>query len=259
MLYIDKYAYCNRLTNTNPFEKFLFVMATMIICLWANSIIISMLIILLMIGVAVFKGGIPLSFYLKLMLIPFFFLITGITTIAVNTINDYDKMLWGFKVYSLTMGVTAKSLEIAARLFIKALGTVSCLYFLSLTTPMIEIISVLKKLKCPVLFLELMSLVYRFIFILLETADKIVTSQSSRLGYYGFKNGFHSMGQLVSTLFIRSYKRSQDLYTALEARCYNGELNVLEEKYQISKKNIILIFLIEVFLVIITILIGGRF
>ncbi|HBE78411.1 MAG TPA: cobalt ECF transporter T component CbiQ [Firmicutes bacterium] len=252
MLYIDRYAYCSRLRDTNPLEKFIFAFTTMVICLWANSIVVSIVIITLMIGVAVLKGGIPLSFYLKLILIPFSFLMIGVLTIAINVIVESSKMLWGFQIFGYTLGFTVQSLELAAKVFFKALGAVTCLYFLSLTTPIADILSVLKKFKFPVLFLELMILIYRFIFMLIETADQMFLSQISRLGYYGLKNGLDSLGQMGSTLFIRSYKRSQDLYITLEARCYQGKLEVLEEVYPISKSNLLLIFLAESVLIMIT-------
>lgn len=127
-------------------------------------------------------------------------------------------------------------------MFLKVMGSLSCLYFISLTTPMIDVISVLAKLKVPSFLIELISLVYRFIFIILETSEMMFISQNSRLGYRDIKTSYKSLGALASTLFIRSFKRANDLYTALEARGYNGELKVLEE--QVQKRNYIYIITI---------------
>lgn len=96
---------------------------------------------------------------------------------------------------------------------------------------MVDLFSVLRKLRLPKLMIEMMDLIYRFIFVLLETAGTMYTAQNSRLGYVNLVSGYRSMGSLVSALFIRSYKRSNELYTSLEARGYDGELRVLEEKY----------------------------
>ena len=248
MIYIDRYSYCNRLINVHPMEKFFFAMATMFICLAGNSIFVLLLILFLMAGVTVFKGGIPLSFIFKLMLIPFAFLIISTLTIAVNVIHDTGNLVWGFGAFGTTLGITKDSINHAAVLFVKALGSVSCLYFLSLTTPMVDIISILRRLKVPTLFVELMSLIYRFIFVLMNTSDRIFTSQTSRLGYFGLKNSYNSLGQLATTLFVRSYKRSQDLFTALESRCYNGDLKVLEQQYHYSGRNITLILAVDIVL-----------
>ncbi|MGI6776944.1 MAG: cobalt ECF transporter T component CbiQ [Acetivibrionales bacterium] len=257
MLNIDKRAYCSRLIGVNPFEKLLFSFLTMVVCLAADSIVVSVLTIILMSGVSILKGGVPWRVYTKAMLVPFAFLIIGVVTIALNVSDEPWNLLWGVSISGVTVGVTASSLYSAANLFFKALGAVSCLYFLSLNTPMLDIVSVLRKLKVPEILLELMSLVYRFIFVLMETAECIYTSQASRLGYSSVISGYRSLGQLISTLFICSYKRSQDLYTALEARCYSGRLSVMEMDYAVSYKNIVFIIMVNIMLIAAAVFTGG--
>ncbi|MFZ5632570.1 MAG: cobalt ECF transporter T component CbiQ [Bacillota bacterium] len=249
MLKIDQYAYSNRLNRVHPAEKFGFALTTMIICLVFSAELTSLLVILLMAGLVVFRAGIPPLFYLKLMSVPMSFLVIGVLTVAFSYAGDDYSFLWGFKVGGYALGVTAPSLRSAGDLFLKSLSAVSCLYFLSLTTPMVEILTVLKKLRVPPLFVELMSLIYRFIFVLLETADKIYISQSSRWGYATLKTSYFSLGQLAANLFIKAYHRSQMLYTTMSARCYTGEIRVLDKQYDISGKNIVFIVVIEIFLV----------
>jgi len=118
---------------------------------------------------------------------------------------------------------------------------------------MTNILLALKKLKVPVLFIELMSLVYYFIFILLNTSANIIVSQNSRLGYLNLKSSIKSVALLCSNLFIKSYKRSFDTFTALESRGYNGYLNVIEvEEFQ-EFLSLPKIFTIELLLLILAI------
>ena len=131
----------------------------------------------------------------------------------------------------------------SVKVLFRSLAAVSCLYFLSLSTPIVELLSVLRKLKVPKLFIELMSLIYRFIFIILDTVNMIYISQNSRLGYSNLKTGYNSLGKLIGSLFLSSYKRSQDMYTALESRCYDGDINVIENTYKISYVNIFMIII----------------
>ena len=70
----------------------------------------------------------------------------------------------------------------------------------------------------------------------MKIANEIYVSQDSRMGYARLKRRFISMGQLISVLFVRTFKRSKDLYMAMESRGYNGELRVLEEEYPVSVK-----------------------
>jgi cobalt/nickel transport system permease protein len=234
MLNIDKYAYMSKLKQADPMLKLVFTLLTIGVCLWANSIMVALLIMLVMGGLTVCRGGTPLAILTKLMLIPFSFLIIGVITIAINISADRDIFLFSLSVFETNLGVTQLGLATAARLFFKALGAASCLYFLALSTPMLDLLLALRRLKVPALFLELMGLVYRFIFVLLETAATMVIAQHSRLGYAGLAAGYRSLGAMAATLFIRSYKRGEALYTALEARGYNGELNVLEERFPTS-------------------------
>jgi len=232
MLNADRYAYTSKLNNVNPMEKLIFALLTLVVGLWLDSLTVSIAILLIMTFFSVVKGGTPLAHYLKLMLIPFSFLLAGVFTVAVEVNAEQQEFLLYSQVFGQYIGFTPSGLTAAARLFFRALGAVSCLYYLALTTPMVDILSALKKVKCPQLLIELMSLVYRFIFILLETAETMITAQNSRLGYINIRAAYHSLSAMLATLFVRAYKRSDELYTALEARGYQGELKVLEEPYQ---------------------------
>lgn len=257
MLQIEKYAYCNPLRGVHPGEKFLFAVATMMTCLALNSLSVSGIVLFLMAGVTVWKGSIPLCFYIKLLSIPLFFLMAGTITVAINVVHNPDHALWSWQYANLSFGITMESILACAKLFLRSIATVSCLYFLSLTTPLVEIISILRKLKIPELFLELMSLIYRYLFVLLEMAERIYSSQSARQGYSSIKNSYRSMGLLASSLLIRSHQRSLNLYMALEARGYNGTIKVLEQRYQLSKRNLLLIAITELSLILVDYLNGG--
>lgn len=250
MINIDKYAYMSRFKHINPMKKFIFALLTLGVCLWANSILTSCIIILIMGGITVFKGGTPISLFIKLMLVPMSFLIIGVLTIAINVSDHQSIFLFSTAIAGTHIGVSQTGIQDAMRLFFKAMGSVSCLYYLSLGTPMVDILAVLRRLKVPKLMVEMMGLIYRFIFVLLETADTMVTAQNSRLGYTSLSTGFRSLGALASTLFVRAYKRSDELYTALEARGYDGELNVLEEKFEARWTEYILPMAINLLLIL---------
>ncbi|KGN03307.1 cobalt ABC transporter permease [Clostridium novyi A str. 4570] len=250
MISIDKLSYISKLRYVNPMEKFLFSMITMFCGIFLNNILVSIIIFLVMSFMTLYKAKIPFISYYKLILIPLVFLIIGIITIAIN-IGYNNEFLFSFKIFGLTMGCTKEGIYNAMQILFKSMSSVSCLYFLALTTPIVEILSVLKKLRVPKLFIELMGLIYRLIFVLFETMNTIYISQTGRLGYSTVRKGYKSLGQLVTTLFVRAYKKSQDMYTAMEARCYNGEINVIEKRYKISYKNIGMIISFQIVLFIV--------
>lgn len=236
MINIDTYAYASRLKNIDPMQKFVFALLTLGVCLWADTLVISLAVICVMGWMTIRSGGTPLAFFLKLLLVPMAFLVIGVFTIAINFSSNPQGFLFSVPIAGLWIGVSEVGMYEAGRLFFRVLGSVSCLYFLSLSTPMVDLLAVLRRLKVPKLMVEMMGLVYRFIFILLDTADTMFIAQNSRLGYRNLSTGYRSLGALASTLFIRAYKRSNDLFTSLEARGYDGDLNVFEEPYANSRK-----------------------
>ncbi len=253
---LDRYAYDSKLRNENPLDKLLFSLATMISCLLLNSIGVSILVLMVMVWLSVIKGGTPLKHFIGLMLIPSAFLMISVTTIALSISRAPMAFLYSIYIQNLYIGVTESGLALALGLMAKALAAISCMYFLSLTTPMLEVISALRRLRLPSLLLELMALIYRMIFIFMETAQAIYLAQSSRLGYIGLRGSLKALGGLVSALFMRSYRKAEELYIALEARGYDGELVVLEEPRQHSIKWYIGIMGLNSLLVVSKLLIG---
>jgi cobalt/nickel transport system permease protein len=256
MINIDKYAYDSKLKNVNPIRKLLFALLACGVCIWANFMVISVFIAFIMIWVICKKGETPLEFIFKLMFVPGIFLTIGVFTIAIEITRSenlsHDIFVLSGSLAGLHIGVTHEGIWNAVNLFFKTLATVSCLYFLSLSTPMTELMAVLKRLRVPKLMIELMGLIYRFIFVLLETAENIFISQRARLGYESFSSGFRSIKVLSSSLFIRAYKRSDEIYHSLEARGYDGDLNFLEEEIKLCRMDIVKPFMFAFFMILIT-------
>ncbi|KNZ71143.1 cobalt ABC transporter permease [Thermincola ferriacetica] len=257
MLNIDQLAYSNRLRYVHPVEKFIFSIVTMGLCLAFTSIHLYAAVVVLMGFGVLALARIPWQVYLRLMLLPAGFLFIGVLTVIISVGGTGYDWIYRWNLGPLSLGIRHTDLVLGLNIFGKALAAVSCLYFLSLTTPMVEMISVLKRLRVPALFIELMGLVYRFIFVLMETAQKIHTSQSSRCGYATLATSYRSTSQLISSLFAKSFQRSSMLFTALTARGYTGDLQVLEPEFNYSKRNIGMIVLIELGLLFTALMFGG--
>ncbi|GEA15631.1 MAG: cobalt/nickel transport system permease protein [Moorella sp. (in: firmicutes)] len=254
MFSIDQYAYSNRLKNVHPGEKIAFALVTLLIALVAPRPSIPAIIIALMAGATIGFAGIPARFYLQLMLVPFSFLLAGVIMIALTITGQPQTGLKGVTILGWTFGVTPAGMHLAGKIFLKSLGAAACLYFLSLTTPMVDILTVLRQLRFPALLVDLISLTYRFIFVLLATVNDIYTAQASRLGYTSLRTSYHSLGQLAASLFIKTYRRSQELFTALTARGYHEELRVLEAAYPFSWPFLCLAAIFDLALVILMLL-----
>ncbi|RKL62113.1 cobalt ECF transporter T component CbiQ [Thermoanaerobacteraceae bacterium SP2] len=253
---IDNYTYSNKLKDVHPAEKLLFTLATMAVGFIPN-VYLNLAIVFMMGTILVFKAGIPVRVYLKILALPLSFVLTGVLTLMINIVPAGSRALIKFSLFDITIGITRESMKISGMLFFRSMALVSCLYFLALTTPMIDLVMVLKSLKVPALLLELMELMYRFLFVLMENSERIYISQSSRLGYITSKAALNSLGRLISSLFLKSYRDSERLYTALEARGYDGELKVLTKNFSPSLRNILFIVSAEILLLLLAWLSGG--
>ncbi len=247
MIIVDKLCYYSRLRYTNAAEKFAFTMLTLIACIISRSIVIAVLVLAVTGILTVYKGRIPFPRYRSLMTVPVIFLLLSTMAILVN-ISKTPLDAFAVPVGSYYITGSFKGLYRGIQLIFTALASVSCLFFLSLNTPMTDILDVLKKLHVPPLILELMMLIYRYIFILMNLASDITVSQHSRLGNVDLRTARKSFASMISSVFILSIRRSDELYDAMESRCYDGTIRVLSENHPARKNEILLITAFEIIL-----------
>lgn len=254
MLIIDKLSYQSKLRYMNAGEKFLFSVATLVLCIVGRSVMICLPVLALMSLLTVWKGGIPLRRYLKLLTIPLLFLLVNSLILGLS-IRQTPLEVFAVSFGNWYLTASWETLRYAVQIFVTAMAAVSCLYFLSCNTPVTDILNALKKLKCPKLLIELMLLIYRYIFVLLDCAHAISISQKSRLGNVSFRQSMRSFGQLASALFVRAVNRSGILYDAMESRCYDGDIRVLSENLPPKKEELLLIICFEALLLILTVIV----
>ncbi|ALC88373.1 cobalt ABC transporter permease [Bacillus sp. FJAT-18017] len=163
------------------------------------------------------------------------------------------------KIYS---GGIRQGIFISLRFFFLILVT----SLLTLTTTPIEItdglevlLNPLKKIKFPVHELALMmSISLRFIPTLMEETDKIMKAQIARGVEFGsgpIKDRIKAIIPLLIPLFVSSFKRAEDLATAMEARGYRGgEGRTRFRKLEWKKTDTIQIFLLVALTVVLAML-----
>lgn len=258
MIIIDKLCYQSRLRHANPYIKFFFALTSLGFCVGNRSVRMSVILLLVMAGMTVLKGGLSPLLYLRLLSLPLLFLLTGILAILL----DLSSVPSGG--FSLPLGETYlvirdSQIQKALQLFSTALACTSCLYFLSLTTPMPDLLHVLRKLHIPSFLLDLMFLTYRYIFILLSLASTISIAQQSRLGNRTLRLSRRSFVQLLGSLFVLSIRKSSDNFDAMESRGYTGSLALLPPFIRHRKKDWILLGVFEIIVLVWTLLIqSGR-
>lgn len=225
MLLIDKYAHTNKLKDFNPMAKFIFAIGTLNIAVLINNIYINILIFFVMVNLTIFVAKIPFNKYFKTFVIPFSFLVVSIITILISVSNT-DIFIFSINIKNNYIGITSQSLKDTFYIIGRVLAAISSTFFFGLTTPLNNIIKVLKKIKVPYLLIELLVLIYRFIFIFLQEANEIYTIQEMKFGYIGFRNSCKSISLLIKHLFIRVLTKYEDMVIALDSKLFDGEFKI---------------------------------
>lgn len=227
----DRCAYLSRLRRVDPVPKVWFTLAALLICVLADSVAVGVFTLAALSVLNLTLGGQRAGDLLRFLRVPLAFLVIGCLTIVLRPIGQAEA-LWAFRLLGRwRWGVTADNLRLGILVCCKAMGAVSAMYFLSMNTPMTDLTAALERLKLPRLFVELVELIYRFIFLLTDTAASIHTAQQSRLGYQGFRRSVRSMGELLSSVLVRSLHRGNRVFSALESRGYTGCLTTLPGQY----------------------------
>ncbi len=112
----------------------------------------------------------------------------------------------------------------------------SALLLLILSTPIHQLLFLMRKMRFPETILELVNLIYRNVFIMLSLAHEIWLSQQTRLGYVNWRVSIRSFSQLLVSVLLLSIRRGEDQYNSLNARCYSGTWRELPTSFEIGGK-----------------------
>jgi cobalt/nickel transport system permease protein len=226
---LDAYAHASRLRHVHPLNKFAFVLAVMLLCLILDRPAVSATALLWMTGLSILWGGARPGFVLRLLTAEGLFLALSVVAVAVQ-IGPANQG-GGWAVTS-----TPTSLAQAGALFMRALACASAMNFLALTTPVLELVNAARRLRAPAALLDVVLVMYRYVFLLLETLMRMQRAQESRNGYASPAIMLRSAALLGGQLFAASWRSSQRMEMALQARGYEGGvLPMLTPTYTFSR------------------------
>jgi cobalt/nickel transport system permease protein len=117
---------------------------------------------------------------------------------------------------------------------LRSLGGISTLYMLMFSTPVAELCEGMRALKVPELIIELMFLMYRFIFIIYETVSDMITAAKARGNY-----NIRAFSMICTNLMLMSVKKTNALYDAMVARGYDGRIEFYTCKYRVKARLIV--------------------
>ncbi|MGB9753011.1 cobalt ECF transporter T component CbiQ [Roseiflexus castenholzii] len=235
MRVIDRYAFGNALRDVDPAQKGTLALLAIILCLVLDRPAVGMLTLIWMLALTRWWAGVPLPASGSMLLTEGVFLSLSVVGVALNIGGSApDAPLFAWRFGPIWVSATPESLMLAMRVLTRALGSASALNFLILTTPLIDLIELLRRTRLPEGVIDIMALTYRAIFVLLDSLERMATAQDARLGYSTARAALRSAALLGSRVFLDAYRRSQRMQVALESRGFDGMLRVLPLAYRRS-------------------------
>ena len=126
--------------------------------------------------------------------------------------------------------VTEQGLRSAALLLSRAETCATLSALLVLTTPWPKVLRALRTFRCPIVFVVILGMTYRYIFVILQTALEMMESRRSRtVGLMAPVERRRIAVSSVGVLLSKSIQLSGDVHLAMQSRGFRGEVRLLDD------------------------------
>ncbi|MDD1772835.1 MAG: cobalt ECF transporter T component CbiQ [Methanomassiliicoccales archaeon] len=227
MFELDELAYSSACIKWSPMGKFVFVMTLLISSLLADSLMVP--VVVLIIGVVLLGYSIRFKFpkVIGIILLESLGLILiGSIVIAAVTAGD---TVWSIDLYFFQVNFTDHGIFTASLVTVRALAGVSVMLFFATSTPIPYFADMLIRFKVPKEFAELMTMVYRYSFMLFDEAGRMHLAAQCRLGFRGKMNTVRTYAQMMVGMFIRSIETAERHNIGMQCRNYQSNVCLFRE------------------------------
>jgi cobalt/nickel transport system permease protein len=235
IVYNEKYSSLNGIIQSiDPRAKIISFIAFIFFAILARSILTLMILIAI-----TFLLSIVSKIPLKVFMIRTSFILLFVTVIAL----PLPFITPGNPVF-ISSFITIEGIDKALLFILRVWACINSLILFTLTTRFSSIINAMEKTKIPKIFTMMISITYRFIFLSINEAYRMLLAKESRtIKKESRLKVMKSLASMISTLFIRSYERGERVYLAMIARGYKGSTKNLD-KMSIKGKDMIFAFII---------------
>ncbi len=221
--YSDRDSFIHRLDPRTKFITTLLLILALV--LTPTSQWLAFALYLVIIAALIFLSTVPIGYILKrsLVVMPFVALIAIFIPFFKEgeVVGSYNIWLW-------QVSVTYSGLQVLMNILIKAWLSVLSLIWLTSTTKLANLLKGLEQLRMPRVMVMILSFMYRYIFVLVDEVMRMRQARDSR-NFGGSRLWqMRTIGNMIGTLFIRSYERGERVYAAMLARGFDGQSRTLD-------------------------------
>ena len=126
--------------------------------------------------------------------------------------------------------ITSQGIRTAAFLVSRAETAATLSALLVLTTPWPWVLKALRTFRCPAVFVLILGMTYRYVFVILESARDMFESRKSRtVGLLEPAVRRRLSAATAGVLLSKSLQLSGDVHLAMQSRGFRGEVHVMQE------------------------------
>ena len=221
-LAVDDAAWASAWRRRSPADKLLLcgglVVCALALPAWPGSVLVGLTAVVLALGPA----RVPARTFGRAVRWPLAFVAVGALTSVVTVGTD-------------GLGWAPDAIARAGSLAGHALAGSAAVLLLATTTPMSDLLPALRRLRVPAAVVEVASVTYRLLFVLLESLSTIREAQTARMGHSSLRRSYRSSGALAAAVLTRSWDRARRLQEGLTGRGMETGLRVLPEAMPSSR------------------------
>jgi cobalt/nickel transport system permease protein len=135
-----------------------------------------------------------------------------------------------YRFPNLNLAITAQGLTSAGFLILRAETSATLALLLVFTTPWTHVLKALRIFRVPIVFVVALGMTFRYILLLLETAHEMFESRKSRtVGKLDRAQYRRLAASSAAVLLGKSFQLSNEVFLAMQARGFRGEVYVLDD------------------------------
>jgi cobalt/nickel transport system permease protein len=221
-LAVDDAAWSSAWRGRSPGDKLLLctglVLCALVLPAWPGSVLVG----LAAVGLALGPARVPARTFGRAIRWPLGFIAIGALT-AVISVGDGG------------LGWAPDAAERTGSLVGHAVAGSAAVLLLATTTPMSDLLPELRRLRVPAAVVEVASVTYRLLFVLLESLGSVREAQAARMGWSTPARSYRSAGMLAAAVLTRSWDRARRMQEGLVGRGMETGLRVLPDALPSSR------------------------
>lgn len=227
---LDEAAWSGPWRQRSTAEKAVLSMGLLGVAATSRSMWVSLLVLGAAVGCALLAARVPLRTYAVAVLAPASFVVLGAIPIALT----FGGSPTGLLAQLGPVAVTADGLMSAGQVALRSTAAMAAMTLLAATTPMVDLLGGLRRLRVPEALVDIAGLVYRMLFTLMDSVLAVREAQAARLGFVDGRTARRSMGLMGGSILGRAWQRSRRLEEGLRGRGYAGSLRTLPRETTVS-------------------------